>query len=45
MAQMNLSTKQKEPHRHREQTHGCQGGGEGSMMDGVFRVSNAKHYI
>ena len=25
---MNLSTKQKQTHRHREQTWGCQGGGE-----------------
>ena len=27
MAQMNLPTKQKQTHRHREQTCGCQGGG------------------
>ena len=27
MAQMNLSTKQKQTHRHREQTCVCQGGG------------------
>ena len=27
MAQVNLSTIQKQTHRHREQTHGCQGGG------------------
>ena len=26
MAQMNLSTKQKQNHGHREQTCGCQGG-------------------
>ena len=25
---MNLSTKQKQTHRHREQTCGCQGGGD-----------------
>ena len=25
---MNLSTKQKQTHRHREQTCGCRGGGE-----------------
>ena len=25
---MNLSTEQKQIHRHREQTYGCQGGGE-----------------
>ena len=28
MTQMNLSRKQKQTHRHREQTCGCQGGGE-----------------
>ena len=28
MTQMNLSMKQKQTHRHREQTCGCQGGGE-----------------
>ena len=27
MAQLNLSTKQRKPHRHRDQTCGCQGGG------------------
>jgi len=27
MAQMNLSTRQKQTHRHREQTCGCQGEG------------------
>ena len=27
MAQMNLSTQQKQTHRHREQTGGCQGEG------------------
>ena len=37
MAQMNLSTEQKETHRHREQTGGCQGGGGGNGMDGVSR--------
>ena len=33
MTQMNISTKQKQTHRHREQTCGCQGGGgqEGSI--------------
>ena len=29
MTQVNLSMKQKQTHRHREQTCGCQGGGEG----------------
>ena len=28
MTQMNLSMKQKQTHRHREQTCGCQGGGD-----------------
>ena len=28
MAQMKLYTEQKKTHRHREQTCGCQGGGE-----------------
>ena len=32
-AKMNLSTKQKETHRHREQTCGCHGGG-GREWDG-----------
>ena len=27
LIQMNLYTKQKQTHRHREQTYGCQGGG------------------
>ena len=31
---MNLSTKQKQTHRHREQTCGCQGGG-GKKWDGL----------
>ena len=31
---MNLSTKQKLTHRHREQTCGCQGGG-GRERDGL----------
>ena len=33
MAQVNLSTKQKQTHRHREQTCGCHVVGEGSGMD------------
>ena len=37
MAQMNLSSKQIQTHRHREQTCGCQGGGSGA--DGEFVVS------
>jgi len=35
---MNLSTKQKQTHRHREQTYGCQGAGEevGWMGRGIW---------
>ena len=42
MAQMNLSTKQKQTHRHKEQTCGCQGGGGGRRMDREFGVSRRK---
>ena len=42
MAQMNLSTKQKQTHKHREQTYGCQEGGGGSGMDWAFGVSRCK---
>ena len=34
MAQMNLKARQKQTHRLREQTSGCQPGGEGSGMMG-----------
>ena len=33
MTQMNISTKQEQSHRHREQTCGCQGGGGGREGD------------
>ena len=39
---MNLSTKQKQTHRHGEQTCGFQGGGGGSGMDREVRVSRHK---
>ena len=40
---MNLSMKEKQTHRHREQTCGCQGGGEGGeMMDWKFGVRRCK---
>ena len=39
---MNLSTKQKQTHRHGEQTCGCQGGGGGSGMDWEFGVGRCK---
>ena len=41
-AQMNLSTKRKQTHRHRGQTCGCQGGRGGRGMDGEFGVSRYK---
>ena len=42
MTQMNLSTKLKQTHRHREQTCGCQGG-EGREWDGwEFGVGRCK---
>ena len=37
MTQMNLSTKQKQTHRHRKQTCGCQGG-----VDWEFGISRCK---
>jgi len=42
MAQMNLSTKQKQTHRHREQICGCQGGGGRSGIDWELGVSRCK---
>ena len=38
MTQMNISMKQKQTHRHREQTCGCQGGGK----DWEFGISRCK---
>ena len=46
MTQKNLSTKQKQTHRHREQTYGCQGGrsvGEGWI--GSLGLGEANYYI
>ena len=40
MTQMNLSTKQKHTHRHREQTCGCQAGG--GWMEWEFGISRCK---
>ena len=42
MAQMNISTEQKQTHRHREQTCCCQGYWGGSGMDGDFGVNSCK---
>ena len=42
MAQMNLSTEQKQTHRGRKQTCGCQGEGGGSEIDWEFGISGCK---
>ena len=39
---MNLSMKQKQTHRHREQTCGWQGGGGGGGKDWEFGISRCK---
>ena len=46
MKQMNLSTKKKQTHRHREQIYSCQGGGgveEGWI--GSLGLAGANYYI
>ena len=42
MAQMNIVTKQKQAHGHKEQTCGRQGGGGGSGMDWELGVKRCK---
>ena len=42
MAQMNLSTEQKQTHGHREQTCCCEGGRRGGRMDCEFGFSRHK---
>ena len=42
MAQMNLSTEQKQSHGHREEICGCQGKGGESGMDCKFGVNRCK---
>ena len=39
---MNISMKQKQTRRHREQTCGCQGGGGGGGKDWEFGISRCK---
>ena len=40
---MNFSMKQKQTHRHREQTYGCQeGGGEGKGWTGSLGLADGK---
>ena len=42
---MNLSTKQKQTHRHREQTCGHQGGGGVGDGIGSLELADANYYI
>ena len=43
---MNISTEQKQTHRHREETCGCQGGrGEGEGRIGSLGLADANCYI
>ena len=43
---MNKSMKQKQTYRHREQTCGCQGGGEaGEGQIGSVGLADANYYI
>ena len=43
---MNLSMKQKQTHRHREQTCGCQGGeGVREGWIGIWGLADTKYYI
>ena len=42
MTQMNLPMKQKQTHRHRKQTCGCQGWGGGRAKDWEFGTSGCK---
>ena len=46
MTQMNLSLKEKQTHRHREQTYGCQGGGGvWEEWTGNLGLADANYYI
>ena len=45
MTQINSSMKQKQTHRYREQTRGCQGAGHRWGMDWEFEVNRCKHYV
>ena len=46
IAQMNLCTKQRKTHRHRDRTCGCQGGGEKEevgnlgLVDAIYNTEN-----
>ena len=45
MTQMNLSMKQKQTQRHREQTCGCQGDRQGEGWSGSLRLADANYFI
>ena len=46
MREMKLSAKQKQTHRHREQTCGCQGGGRvGKGRIGSLGLTDGNYYI
>ena len=42
---MNLSMKQKQTHRHREQTYGRQGGGGGEKWTGSLGLADVNDYL
>ena len=42
---MNLATKKKQAHRHREKACGCQGGWAGEEWIGSLGVADANYYI
>jgi len=43
--QMNLPMTQKQTHRHREETCGCQGGRAGEGRNGSLGLAAANYYI
>ena len=45
MTQINIPTKQKQTHRYREQTCGCQGDEDGEKRTGSIGPADANHYI
>ena len=45
MTQMNLPMKQKQTHRHKEETCGCQGGGAGGGCTGSLGLADTKYYV
>ena len=45
MAQLNISTEQKQTHGHGEQRCGCQGGGEGVGWTGSLGLVDANYCI